>query len=121
MEGGWMPEREMKNRPLIDRAFGPGASTMTANDAPDVGQSYSGSLELIFAVQPLEKPEEPPGIVHIEPGSVVPNLKFELGGVFPVTDLDPRGLAALGIFDRIIEKVSPDLFQHRPVGVNGRQ
>ena len=61
------------------------------------GQPDAGALELRSPVQPLERPEELAGILHVEAGPVVPDEvrgKFRTGHV--AADLDGRPLLPHG-------------------------
>src|SRR5436853_416569 len=88
----------MVRRTHSPSTFGPGAAAVAGNDAPDVGQSDAGALELARAVEPLKHSEELVGILHVEAGAVIANKDHDLILHGPVaSDFNGGALAGAGV------------------------
>src|SRR4051812_24211809 len=72
---GFFGQGKVKGGAAIDPAVGPNASTMTVNDALDVGQTNAGAGKFRRGVEALESPEELACGGGVEPGAVVADEK----------------------------------------------
>src|SRR5688572_1239920 len=92
----------------IRGGFGPDPSTMSFDDAPDVGQPDAGALELFLPVQSMEHAKQLAGVAHVEPDAVVADGKRPGIVAGLRADGDHGRRLPPGIFNRVAEQVLPD-------------
>ena len=78
------------------------------NDAPDVGEPYARTLELLHPVEALEDAEELVYVSHVEPHAVVADEEVGLRFVLHAADLDHGPLARTRVFEGVREQVPED-------------
>ena len=80
-----------ERRSFLELALGPHSASVPQHDSLHVRQADAGALELFGAMQPLEDPEQPVGIGHVEANPVVAHEHHRLGRrtVGRTTDFDP--------------------------------
>ncbi len=93
----------MNGRPFIRLALGPGASAVTRDGPPYVGQTNAGSLKFLGVVQPLEHAKELVHIGHVKPNAIVMHEKIPFTAAFDAANArfaGSRGLVYLTALDR---------------------
>ena len=78
-------QREKEVAPAAHRGIGPDPAAMPMYDALGRGKPDPGPLELALLVHPLESPEKPIRIPHVETGAIIPQVK-DLAVPFPFFD-----------------------------------
>src|SRR5258706_10159159 len=81
---------EAESRAFFNLAFGPDASSVAANDAPNRGEAYSRSLELSRLMHALEGPKKLIDIGHVKAGAVIANAINGLTVFARYAELYPR-------------------------------
>src|ERR1700693_5308754 len=112
---------ELKARAGIERALRPNATAMARYDAMHDRQSHAGTREILRSVQPLENPEQPVRVTHVETGAIVLHLINRLAIFDPTADLDPRLRPLRTVFQGVADEVAPDLTNHRRISRGRRQ
>src|SRR5256714_6544645 len=104
-------ECEVEGRPLAHGPFGPDPSAVTVDDTLDGGEADARALELVPAVETLERAEQLSGVCHVEARAVVAD---EVDGLAPLalpTESDLRRVALRGELPSVAQKVREHDFQ----------
>jgi hypothetical protein len=87
----------------------------------DQSQSDAISLKFSIAVQTLKYTEQPTGVLHIKPGSIVLNSIADLLWPNPPRDVDSRVRSFAAILNRIRDEIGPNLAHHGDIRTNCRE
>src|SRR5256714_1303660 len=104
-------EGEVEGRPLVHGPLGPGATPVTIDDALDGGEAYPSALELVAAVETLERAEQLAGVRHVEARAVVADEVDCLATLLLPPESDLRRVALRGELPGVAQKVDEHDFQ----------
>src|SRR5512138_2771443 len=103
-------QSEIEGYPPIHLPFRPDPAAVTLDDSLHRGKAYAAPLELLPAVETLERAKQQVGLVHVKPGSVVPNEEGTVSPGFDHPELDLGRLPFSGVFPGIANEI----FHHYP-------
>src|SRR4030081_2489539 len=78
LRGPFTAKCEKEGRSFVDIRLGPDAAVVPAHDPLDDGQAHPGALVVFAPVQSLEDAKQLVCVLHIEAGSIVPDVVHRL-------------------------------------------